>query len=186
MIDPAAFAVSETLRNGLVVTIRALRPDDRERIAQAVGRLDRESIYLRLFSYRRELTQAGLDRIMHSDPEREVVLVATVDGGGRETVVASGRYVTGTAAEGRPAAEIAFMVEEDYNGLGIAGRLLGHLAGIARAKGITAFDADVLAGNKAMLAVLARSGLTMHKRQDGSVVHVTLSLQPESPRAAND
>lgn len=185
MTDPRAFAVAETLRNGLAVIVRALRPDDRERMAQAIARLDRESIYKRLFSYRRELTEAGLDRIMRFDPDQEVALVVTVGEGAQETVIGAGRYIAGAAHEGRRSAEVAFMVEEDYHGLGIAGRILGHLAGIARARGIGAFEAEVLAGNNAMLAVFARSGLAMRSRRAGGVVHVTLSLQPELPTASN-
>src|SRR5450755_1511558 len=53
------FTCAETLRNGLAVTIRHLRVDDRERIAKAVRQLERESIYTRLFSYRNELTEVG-------------------------------------------------------------------------------------------------------------------------------
>ncbi len=176
MTDPRDFLVSATLRNGLAVTIRALRADDRERIAEAVRQLDRQSIYTRLFTYRSELTQAGLDRIMRFDPEREVALVVTVGAGAQEKVIGSGRYVV-SGPEGKPrAAEVAFMVEEDYHGLGIAGRLLRHLAEIARAKGILAFEADVLSENRAMLAVFARSGLPMRTRREGGEVHVVLTL----------
>jgi hypothetical protein len=52
MIDPRAYSVPATLKNGLAVTIRALRPDDRERMAAAFRGLDRESIYTRFFAYR--------------------------------------------------------------------------------------------------------------------------------------
>jgi RimJ/RimL family protein N-acetyltransferase len=176
MTGPADFSVADTLRNGLAVTIRALRPDDRERIAKAVRLLERQSIYFRLFSYRNELTEAALDRIMRFDPEREVALVVTTAVGGEEIVIGSGRYVAGAAAQGGRSAEVAFMVEEDYHGMGIASRILRHLASIARAQGISAFDAEVLAENKAMLGVFARSGLPMEKRRDGGIVHVTLSL----------
>ena len=78
MAGPADFRVSETLRNGVAVTVRALKPDDREKVARAVRGLDRESIYTRLFSYRNELTDAGLERIMRFDPDREVVLIVTI------------------------------------------------------------------------------------------------------------
>jgi len=176
MIEPAAFSASATLRNGLAVTFRALRPDDRDRVAAFVRGLDRESIYLRLFSYRTELTEAVLDRIMRFDPETEVVLLVTAGTGAEEKVIGSGRYVVGGGKDGARTAEVAFMVEEDYHGLGIAGRVLGHLAEIARAQGLGAFDAEVLAENKAMLTVFARSGLPMRTRREGSIVHVSLAL----------
>ncbi len=177
MTDPRDFASSETLKNGLAVTIRALRADDRERMARAVRGLERESIYTRLFSYRAELTDAGLDRIMRFDPENEVALVVTTGAGSDEIVIGAGRYIASGPGQGERAAEVAFMVEEDYHGLGIARRLLRHLAEIAREKGIATFEADVLAKNKSMLVVFARSGLPMRKRHEGDTVHVTLSLR---------
>jgi GNAT superfamily N-acetyltransferase len=180
VIDPRDFVSSEKLRNGLAVTIRALRPDDRERMAAAVRGLDRESIYTRLFSYRNELTETGLDRIMRFDPGNEVVLVVTTGQADGEIIIGAGRYVAAAPGDGEPAAEVAFMVEEDYHGLGIAGRLLRHLARIARENGITALEAEVLSGNKSMLTVFERSGLPMRKRLGGGIVHVTLSLQSRS------
>ena len=56
-----------------------------------------------------------------------------------------------------------------------------HLATIARGRGISALEADVLAENKSMLAVFAKSGLPMKKRRDGGVVHVSLALRSEPP-----
>ncbi|HVN33801.1 MAG TPA: GNAT family N-acetyltransferase [Casimicrobiaceae bacterium] len=176
MTNPADHRVAETLSNGLPVTVRALRADDRERVAKAIRELDRESIYLRLFSYRNLLTDAALDRVMHFDPESEVVLIVTRGSGDDEVVIGSGRYIVGAGEQGERSAEVAFMVEEDYHGLGIAGRLLKHLASVARSQGIAAFDAVVLAENKAMLSVFARSGLAMRKRNESGEVHVTLTL----------
>lgn len=176
MIVPCDFSCTETVKNGLVVTIRAMRPEDRDRIAAAVGTLNRDSVYSRLFSYRNELTEAGLGRIMTLDPNRDMALLVTTGSETGEIVIGSGRYAASSAQEANRSAEIAFIVQEDYQGLGIASRLLTHLAEIARRRGIVAFEADVLAGNKAMLAVFARSGLPMKKRRDGGVAHITLSL----------
>ena len=176
MTVPCDFTCAETVRSGLVVTIRAMRPEDRDRIAAAVGTLNRESVYSRLFSHRNELTEAGLSRIMTLDQNRDMALVVTTGSGTEETVIGSGRYAASSAQDAKRTAEVAFVVHEDYRGLGIASRLLAHLAEIARRRGIVAFEADVLAGNKAMLAVFARSGLPMKKRRDGGAVRITLSL----------
>ena len=176
MTAAGEFCVSETLKNGAAVTIRSLRASDRDKIASAIRQLDRDSIYTRLFSYRKELTEAGLDRIMTVDPERDVMLVVTVGAGAQEIIIASGRFVAAPGQGAVRSGEIAFMVEEDYQGQGIAGRLLRHLADVARRKGVTAFEADVLSENKSMLAVFARSGLPMRQRREGGIVHVTLSL----------
>ena len=176
MSGPADFCVCETLRNGLAVTVRALKPGDRDKIERAVRGLEPESIYTRLFTYRMELTEAGLERIMRFDPDREVVLIVTIGQGERETVIGSGRYVLVPAENSVRSAEVAFMVEEDYHGQGIAGRLLRHLATVARSQGIARFEASVLPTNKAMLSVFARSGLPMEKRIVDGEAHVTLAL----------
>ena len=178
-MSPREVDCTATLANGVVIRIRSLRADDRERIAKAFRLLDRESVYRRFFAFKTELTAADLDRITAPDPAREVALVATVGVGADETIIASSRYVATAAPAPQRTAEVAFMVEEDYQGLGIASRLLRHLVNIARADGIGAFEADVLAGNEAMLAVLSRAGLPMTRRHEQGVVHVVLSLQPD-------
>lgn len=94
-------------------------------------------------------------------------------------MIGSGRYVVSNPDEKERAAEVAFVVEEDYQGLGIASRLLRHLARIAREQGIAALEADVLAQNKSMLSVFARAGLPMTSRRDGGAVHVTLALRDD-------
>jgi GNAT superfamily N-acetyltransferase len=172
MTSPRDYSAAETLKSGLAVRIRALCPGDRDRVAEAVRNLARESIYLRLFSYRKELTDAGLDRSMTFDPASEVVLLVTIGAGADEVVIGSGRYVVSQPRT----AEVAFVVEEDYHGQGIASRLLRHLAIVARDQGITTFEADVLAANKAMLAVFARSGWPMQSRREGGSLHVSLAL----------
>ena len=165
-----------TLKNGTVVTLRPLRADDRQRLAAAIRGLDAQTIYTRLFSHRKELTEAGLDRAMRVDDEREVVVVATTGRGAEEAIIGGGRYVV--TGEGR--AEIAFTVEEDYQGQGVAGRLFAALVDLARQRGITDFEADVLSENPSMLRVFERTGLPMRKRSEGGVVHLELTLTPSA------
>jgi len=183
MTDPAVPELTATLRDGQVIVIRALRADDRERIAAAVRGLDAQSIYTRLFSPRKELSEAGLDRIMRVEPGREELLVATVGEGADERIVGSARFVAAggnavAAAGAAPPtrAEVAFVVEEDFQGRGVAGRLFAQLAALARRRGIRCFDAEVLPGNRAMLAVFMKSGLPLQQRREDGVVHLSLEL----------
>ena len=176
MSDPAA-TIPVTLRDGQAVVLRPVRADDRERIAAAVRGLEAQTIYTRLFSPRRELSDSGLDRIMRVQPGREELLVATVGEGADERIVGSARFIAAGADDAAPSrAEVAFVVEEDFQGRGLAGRLFAALAARARQHGIRHFDAEVLAGNKAMLAVFKKSGLPLQQRREDDVVHLSLDL----------
>ena len=153
------------------VTIRPARPDDRERIVRAFRALDPASVYSRFFSPKKTVRDDELRRLTAGDCGRDVVRVATVGDGSEETIVGIGHCVPdGTSADS------AFLVADDYRGLGIAGVLLRHLAEIVRARGVTRLEADVLAGNAAMLRVFRRSGMPALHRADGASVHVTLFL----------
>lgn len=177
------FAVAHVLRNGTSILIRAVRPNDKERLRAAFSELDRTSIYTRFFGHRKELTEAELEQATNVDFDRIVALWATIDSDGTEIIIGGGRYVRNPEPASRLGAEVAFAVEEDYHGQGIASCLLSHLVRIARSKGVVQFDADVLARNRPMLAVFARSGLPMRQRSAGDVIHVTLSLDAEKSQS---
>ena len=65
--------------------------------------------------------------------------------------------------------EIAFLVHEDYQGLGIASYLLKELEKIALKNGYRSFCAKVSEENKAMLHVLTKYYPTarIHTREEG-------------------
>jgi RimJ/RimL family protein N-acetyltransferase len=176
VIDPNNLLVSATLKNDLEVSVRPIRPDDRDRFALAFRSLDRESVYTRFFRYVPELTDEDLKRATEVDPEREVALVVTIGSGADEIIIGAGRYIVSENAGGERRAELAFIVEEDYQGRGIAGLILRTLVQIGREQDVQSFEADVLAGNDSMIRVFARSGLPMKRRREGGVVHVELSL----------
>ena len=174
------FPVDHVLKDGTRVTIRAIRPDDRDRFLEAFRLLEKDSIYTRFFSPRNDLTEAELDRAVNVDFVREVALVVTTGTARGETIIASGRYIAIGGPGTERSAEVAFVVEEDYQGRGIASRLLAHLAALARSQSLEHFEADVLSQNSPMLAVFKRCGFPMRQRRDGGVIHLTLEL------AAND
>jgi len=174
------FAVPHVLPNGTSILIRAVRSDDKERLRTAFAGLEKTSIYTRFFGHRKELTEAELEQATNVDFDQVVALWATtIDSGGAEFIIGGGRYVCNAEPASRLGAEVAFAVEEDYHRQGIASCLLGHLVRIARSKGLLQFDADVLATNRPMLAVFARSGLAMRQQSARDVTHVTLSLDAE-------
>jgi GNAT superfamily N-acetyltransferase len=73
-------------------------------------------------------------------------------------------------------AEIAFLIDDVHQGLGIGSRIFKHLVTIARASGITQFEAEVLPTNEGMLKLFTRSGLPVISTPSRDSVHVTIDL----------
>jgi hypothetical protein len=90
MNDAREFSVSHVLKEGMRVTIRAVRPDDGARFLEAFRLLEKDSIYTRFFSPRKnDLSDAELDRAINVDFVREVALVVTTETvrGGRRSLL---------------------------------------------------------------------------------------------------
>jgi RimJ/RimL family protein N-acetyltransferase len=176
MYDVRTYSVARVLKDGTKATIRAVCSDDRERIVTAFRNLERETVYSRFFTFKDVLREEELERIAAIDFVRNVMLVVTAVADNDEIVIGSGSYSAYEATDGALAAEVAFIVEEDYQGCGVASSLLAHLATIARDHGIARFEAEVLPENRPMLRVFARSGLPMHRQGVDAVVRLSLAL----------
>jgi len=181
MIDARHFEITDTLKDGTTITIRAIRPNDKGLINEAFKNLEPETIYKRFFRYKSELTEDELKRINEFDFETNVALVVTVTEKKREIMIGGAQYyVLGNTPDAPTQAEVAFTVEEDYQGQGMGSRLLKQLIRIAREKGVDQFVAKVLPQNKAMLAVFAHSGLPVKQKYEDGFISVNISLTETS------
>ena len=99
MTDVRNYHVEDELKDGLPVTIRAVRADDWAGISAAFKSLDAEAIYTRFFTYKKTLSDAELKQITDVDFDRVVALIVTTDADGLETLVGGGRYVAATSPD---------------------------------------------------------------------------------------
>ena len=74
-------------------------------------------------------------------------------------------------------ADTAFIVDESYQGKGIASYLFELLIRIAREEGVAGFKADVLANNKAMLKVYEKSPYPVHTVLSEGVYKLTITFK---------
>lgn len=166
------------LHDGRQALIRVVRPDDRARLQAAFAKLTPGTIYSRFFTYRKEIPPAALERIAQVDFGDFGALVVTVGAGSAEEVIAGASWAARTAEDAARVAEVAFTVEEDFQGQRLASRLLAALAALARRHGIARFEADVLVGNTSMLGVFECCGLPLRHRSEDGVVHLEIDLSP--------
>jgi len=173
----ARYSVTERLRDERPVTVREIRSGDKGLIIDALGRLSADSIYFRLFASKREFSDADLRELTEVDFLNVVALVAVLEENGSDRIVGEARYIKSGEAGTIQKAEMAFLVDDAFHGLGIATVLLKHLIGIARGAGITHFEAEALRSNQPMLIVFDRSGLPMKRKVTRDFVYAIMDLR---------
>ena len=172
MSEIVQYSAVETLRNGRCVTIRALRPQDRNDLLAAVGRTSAQSLYRRFFGAKRHFTEKETAFFLNVDFINHVALVAVVEENGQQVIAGGGRYIVDKPGR----AELAFAVVDQYQGQGIGAALLRHLALIAHEAGLHELTAEVLPENTAMLKVFEKSGFPLTTKREPRTVHVVIKL----------
>ncbi len=180
-IDLERWSVRETLRDGAILELRALRPDDRPALEAFFGSVSRESLYLRFFDGRTRISDAELVALLHGDSDERVALIALIPGEGRIVGLCQYHRIPDPAG-GPPRADAAFLVADAWQRRGIGSLLLLHLAAIARDRGFEYLEADALVCNSRMLDLFQRSGLEVAREYADGEIHVSLYLSKEKGR----
>jgi len=149
----AALDREVVLRDGAQVRVRPIRTEDETGLVDLYGRLSAHTAYQRFFSVMRRLPPDWAHFLANVDHRRRFALVAERRHAGRPALVAVARY---EPAEDPGVAEVAFVVQDDWQNRGLGTLLLRDLLRAAAANGIERFRAWVLAENRRMLDLLAR------------------------------
>jgi RimJ/RimL family protein N-acetyltransferase len=171
---PEEYEVDVPLRDGSTVHLRPIRPDDDGLMIALFNRFSPQTIYLRFHHAIGEMTEKEVQRYTHVDYHDTFALIATLGEPQEERIIAVGRYARLGDSD---RAEVAFVVEDGYQGRGISTQLLYQLAAAARGKGIRVFEAEVLGENNEMMAVFRESGFPIDSRLADGVLHVVFAIE---------
>ena len=169
------YSISVALKDGSSLHLRPIQMSDEERLLALFSRMSKQTIYLRFHHVLTHMSREEARRFCTVDFVDTFALVGTLGEGTEERIIAVGRYARQPGAN---RAQIAFEVEDKYQGLGIGTHLLDQLAYTARDKGITMFEAEVLAENKDMMNVLINSGFNMQRQYQGTTYVGIMDLAP--------
>jgi GNAT superfamily N-acetyltransferase len=154
------------------VRIRPIRDSDGPGLVEFHSSLTPWSIYSRYFGAHPSLNEREVAWFTQVDYRDRLALIAE-DGG---KIVGVGRY---DRRDERSEAEVAFVVADEWQGLGLGRILLRRLADAAKRNGIDTFVADTLAENRAMLEVFRLSGFAVETSSRHEIVHVRISIISE-------
>ncbi len=167
---PAHWEGDVLLRDGRTAHIRPIRPEDDELMVEFYARVSDESKYYRFFSPMPVLSERDVRRFTQVDHLDRVALVVVL----QERMIAVGRYDVVRPRE----AEVAFLVEDDHQGRGIAQLLLEHLAQAGRERGVERFTAEVLPDNSRMIQTFRDAGYRVASGYHDGVITLEFSIDP--------
>jgi acyl-CoA hydrolase/GNAT superfamily N-acetyltransferase len=170
------------LRDHEVVHIRPIQPTDEPLIQELFYRSSDQTRYMRFMAPVKALPHKQAQGLVTVDYANQLALVATIEEGEREVIVAVGRYYRD---EETNYADCAFMVRDDYQGKGTGRFLVKRLIEVARSRGIKGFTADVLMQNTRMMHVFHECAPTPIKsRIEGTNYHIEFLLEGDEQEPA--
>ncbi len=169
---PVDLICDQLTMSGATVHLRPIRPDDDAGLVEFHHRLSPRSVYRRFFFMHPELSPSEIERFTQVDYIDRMAFVAEDS----SRLLAVGRY---ERSPGGTEAEVAFLVADEYQHHGIGTLLLELLAEAAWRNGITAFVAETLAENHAMLGVFLDSGFSVATSSSGGTVGVRFPIEPD-------
>ena len=161
------------LQDGHRLQIREITPADKDALNESVHNLSEDTIYKRFLSPKPDLSKAELRYLTEVDGHDHYALVATPDTH-PDQIRAVGRFVR--LREEPETAEIAIVVADHLQGMGL-GRQLGlALADAAKERGIRQFTATMLGDNIPAQRLMSTISARVREGVSGGVRNLTAEL----------
>ncbi len=174
MVGPKEFRATYLMPDGTQIVFRPIHPTDEPLMRELFYALSQQTIYYRFMSNFRVVPRRQIQDFVYIDHRNEVALVGTIPAAHGEDIIALGNYYLDPKTN---RAEVAFVVHDKWQRKGIGTFMLQQLIRIARRNGIRGFTAEVLAENKGMQAVFAKSNCKLSTRFDGRVYSYVLDFE---------
>jgi acetyltransferase len=163
-----------TLPDGTRVYVRPIAPEDKPLLVEGLRRLSPEAAFRRFMSPKVSFSAAELRYLTEVDQHDHIALVA-VDAAHPSHLIAVARCVR-VAPD---TADIAVVVGDPWQGMGLGRRLADEVARRARAVGIERIAGTMLADNRAAFRLMRGFGWPFeHDVLAGGVREVVAALKP--------
>jgi len=173
-VGPQELKTSMVLEDGMLINFRTMHPTDEKHMRDLFYSLSQQTIHYRFMSNITQLPQKEVLNFLYTDYRSDMAIVGTLREAHGEEIIAIGRYYLNPRTN---RAEVAFIVRDQWQNRGIGTFLLKYLVTIAKRNGIAGFTAEVLVDNKAMLAVLHKSGCKIHSQLEDRVYSFELDFE---------
>jgi GNAT superfamily N-acetyltransferase len=176
---PSDIDETHTFPGDVRMRFRPIKPSDEEEMRRLFYRFSDTAVYYRYFGHIRSMPHAKMQEYVNVDWSRTMSIVGLVEVAGQWRIIAECRYIK---EDIRPLAEVVFVVDEEYQGLGIATYLYLLLVRLAKERGLEGFTADVLFSNQSMMKVFRKGELPVKANLENGIYHLVIPFYPERRR----
>ena len=173
--------ISDTVRfkDRVDVHFRPIRPSDEEQMRRLFYRFSDDAVYDRYFGHVRAMPHDKMQTYVNVDWRFTMSIVGLVKIERQWRLIAECRYIK----EGpRPSAEVVFVVDEAYQGLGIATYMYKMLIRLAKERGLHGFTADVRFSNQPMMKVFRNGELAIQADLKNGIYHLWIPFYRDHER----
>jgi acyl-CoA hydrolase/RimJ/RimL family protein N-acetyltransferase len=168
-----------TLRDGTEIFFRPIKPTDEPALSEMLYSLSEQSVKTRYMTRTAAFPHRHIQQLTNVDYKKDFAIVGVVPSASGEEIVAIAQYFLDPKTQ---AAEVAFVVQDEWQQKGMGTFLLDYITKIAKQRGVKRFYAKVLPSNKPMLAIFHNSGYKVNTEFDGEVYNITYDLAKDEGR----
>jgi len=174
LLGPQEFRATYLLDDGTQINFRPVLLTDEPLIKDLLYDLSRETLYYRFMSRMKWVPRKQIKEFVYIDHRNEVSIVGTVPEAHGEEIISLGGYYLDQHTN---RAEVAFIVKDEWQNLGIGSFMLDYLTSIAKRHGIAGFTAEVLYDNRPMQSVFRKSTLRVKSTLNEGVYSYVLDFE---------
>jgi GNAT superfamily N-acetyltransferase len=180
---PMEIATVHTFKNNTKVRFRAIKPSDEDAMRRLFYRFSDQTVFRRFFYPIRVMPHDKMQEYVNVDFREMMSVVALVKDPDKEIIIAEARYVKD---EQNAFGDVAFVVDEKYQGFGIATYMYEMLIRLAKERGLKGFTAKVLQANKVMMKVFENGYLPINAKLRNGVYKLKIPFENQSSGRGNN
>jgi GNAT superfamily N-acetyltransferase len=178
-IYPEELEIFRTTRKGLNLLLRPAKITDESLLKDFFYDLSEDSLYKRFFSARKDMPHKRLQDFVAVDYSKKMEILATIMEKEKEIIIGLGQYELNSDMH---SAEVALVVSDKFQGLGIGRELLSYLIYLAKRQGLLGFTGEVLVENRSMVRLFEKMGFDTEKRSEEGVYEMRMWFSKRGER----
>ncbi len=173
---PKKYETLWRMRDGRTVLLRPIKPEDEPLWLEMFRSFSEESIRFRFFQIIKDTPHEVRVRYCNIDYDREIAIVAELTENGQRKILGVVRV---SLEPDRKSGEIAFIVADAWQGLGLGTKMVDYTIEICKDMGVETLYAIMLLDNHRAIDLTKKMGFTLKYQEDGTVKGI-LNLKEET------